>query len=95
MLVGTNKQFTKPSTQYPKIKVYVFCLLKLTKAVLRTPNTLDNTRDSRHTRVSLEVDGLALALDPQTADPLEARAVLARAIEALPAELTPARVRTG
>lgn len=45
--------------------------------------------------LSLEVDGLALALDPQTADPLEARAVLARAMEALPAELTPARVRTG
>ena len=47
------------------------------------------------TPLSLEVDGLALALDPQTADPREARAVLEQALGALPKELTPSRVRTG
>ena len=45
--------------------------------------------------LALELDGLALALDPETADPLEARAALERALGALPAELTPSRVRDG
>ena len=70
--------------------------LPLSRKGLRAPvETFQVNLAQSGSPLSLEVDGLALALDPQTADPLEARAVLARAMEALPAELTPARVRTG